>query len=240
LVRRSVWIVGGDGWAYDIGAGGLDHVLASGRDVNVLVLDTEVYSNTGGQMSKATPLGAVAKFAAAGKAVPKKDLALQAIAYGNVYVARVARSADPAERLAAVRAHLAAAKASKEAEAGEAMTSLAKHEPFPPVSLGIRLVSHLPQRQIITVTTNVPGSPRPLYLAGQRLLEVFPYVPIATTLRFGVSVFTYCDRLTFGVTGDYDTAPDTEVLARGIEDALAELVKEATRERAQEAAPAAT
>ena len=80
LVRRSVWIVGGDGWAYDIGSGGLDHVLASGQNVNVLVLDTEVYSNTGGQMSKATPLGAVAKFAAAGKTTPKKDLALQAIA----------------------------------------------------------------------------------------------------------------------------------------------------------------
>ena len=99
LVRRSVWIVGGDGWAYDIGSGGLDHVLASGRNVNVLVLDTEVYSNTGGQMSKATPLGAVAKFAAAGKTVPKKDLALQAIAYGNVYVARVAMGADPQQTL---------------------------------------------------------------------------------------------------------------------------------------------
>ena len=103
LVRRSVWLVGGDGWAYDIGAGGLDHVLASGRDVNVLVLDTEVYSNTGGQSSKATPLGAVAKFAAAGKAVPKKDLALQAIAYGNVYVARVAMGADPQQTLRALR-----------------------------------------------------------------------------------------------------------------------------------------
>ncbi len=103
LVRRSVWIVGGDGWAYDIGSGGLDHVLASGRDVNVLVLDTEVYSNTGGQMSKATPLGAVAKFAAAGKTVPKKDLALQAIAYGNVYVARVAMGADAQQTLRAFR-----------------------------------------------------------------------------------------------------------------------------------------
>jgi pyruvate-ferredoxin/flavodoxin oxidoreductase len=103
LVRRSVWIVGGDGWAYDIGSGGLDHVLASGRDVNVLVLDTEVYSNTGGQMSKATPLGAVAKFAAAGKTVPKKDLALQAIAYGSVYVARVAMGADPQQTLDAFR-----------------------------------------------------------------------------------------------------------------------------------------
>ncbi len=103
LIRRSVWIVGGDGWAYDIGSGGLDHVLASGRNVNVLVLDTEVYSNTGGQMSKATPLGAVAKFAAAGKAVPTKDLPLQAIAYANVYVARVAMGADPQQTLRAFR-----------------------------------------------------------------------------------------------------------------------------------------
>jgi pyruvate-ferredoxin/flavodoxin oxidoreductase len=103
LIRRSVWIVGGDGWAYDIGSGGLDHVLASGRNVNVLVLDTEVYSNTGGQMSKATPLGAVAKFAASGKTVPKKDIALQAIAYGSVYVARVAMGADPQQTLSAFR-----------------------------------------------------------------------------------------------------------------------------------------
>jgi pyruvate-ferredoxin/flavodoxin oxidoreductase len=103
LIRRSVWIVGGDGWAYDIGSGGLDHVLASGRNVNVLVLDTEVYSNTGGQSSKATPLGAVAKFAAAGKTMPKKDLALQAIAYGYVYVARVAMGADPQQTLKAFR-----------------------------------------------------------------------------------------------------------------------------------------
>ncbi|MGZ4193195.1 MAG: thiamine pyrophosphate-dependent enzyme, partial [Solirubrobacteraceae bacterium] len=103
MIRRSVWIVGGDGWAYDIGSGGLDHVLASGRNVNVLVLDTEVYSNTGGQMSKATPLGAVAKFAAAGKTMPTKDLALQAIALANVYVARVAMGADPQQTLNALR-----------------------------------------------------------------------------------------------------------------------------------------
>jgi pyruvate-ferredoxin/flavodoxin oxidoreductase len=90
LVRKSVWLVGGDGWAYDIGAGGLDHVLGSGMNVNVLVLDTEVYSNTGGQMSKATPRGAVAKFAAGGKQAGKKDLAMEAISYGSVYVARVA------------------------------------------------------------------------------------------------------------------------------------------------------
>jgi pyruvate-ferredoxin/flavodoxin oxidoreductase len=103
LVRRSIWIVGGDGWAYDIGFGGLDHVLASGRDVNILVLDTEVYSNTGGQASKATPLGAIAKFAAAGKRVPRKDLALQAIAYGNVYVAQIAMGANPQQTLQAFR-----------------------------------------------------------------------------------------------------------------------------------------
>ena len=103
LVRRSIWIVGGDGWAYDIGYGGLDHVLASARDVNVLVLDTEVYSNTGGQASKATPLGAVARFAAAGKRTARKDLALQAIAYGNVYVAQVAMGANPQQTLLAFR-----------------------------------------------------------------------------------------------------------------------------------------
>ncbi|MCB0154345.1 MAG: pyruvate:ferredoxin (flavodoxin) oxidoreductase, partial [Anaerolineae bacterium] len=94
LVKKSVWIVGGDGWAYDIGYGGLDHVLASGRNVNVLVLDTEVYSNTGGQASKATPLGAVAKFAAGGKPRPKKDLGMIAVSYGNIYVAQVAMGAN--------------------------------------------------------------------------------------------------------------------------------------------------
>jgi pyruvate-ferredoxin/flavodoxin oxidoreductase len=90
LVRKSVWIVGGDGWAFDIGFGGLDHVLGSGKNVNVLVLDTEVYSNTGGQMSKATPRGAVAKFAASGKGNSRKDLAMEAVSYGSVYVAQVA------------------------------------------------------------------------------------------------------------------------------------------------------
>jgi pyruvate-ferredoxin/flavodoxin oxidoreductase len=97
LVVRSVWIVGGDGWAYDIGYGGLDHVLASGRNVNILVLDTEVYSNTGGQASKATQRGAVAKFAAAGKSIGKKDLGMIAMAYGNVYVAQVAMGANPVQ-----------------------------------------------------------------------------------------------------------------------------------------------
>ncbi|MDQ7028598.1 MAG: pyruvate:ferredoxin (flavodoxin) oxidoreductase [Ardenticatenia bacterium] len=101
LVRKSVWIVGGDGWAYDIGYGGLDHVLASGHNVNILVLDTEVYSNTGGQASKATPLGAVAKFAAGGKPTPKKDLGLMAMTYGHVYVAQVAMGANDRQTLQA-------------------------------------------------------------------------------------------------------------------------------------------
>ncbi|MBK8139390.1 MAG: pyruvate:ferredoxin (flavodoxin) oxidoreductase [Chloroflexi bacterium] len=101
LVKRDVWLIGGDGWAYDIGFGGLDHVLASGRNVNVLVLDTEVYSNTGGQMSKSTPRGAVAKFAAGGKPLGKKDLGLIAMSYGNVYVARVAFGAKDEQTLRA-------------------------------------------------------------------------------------------------------------------------------------------
>lgn len=103
LVKRSQWIIGGDGASYDIGYGGLDHVIASGKDVNILVLDTEVYSNTGGQSSKATPLGAIAKFAAAGKRVRKKDLGLMATTYGYVYVAQVAMGADQAQTLKAIR-----------------------------------------------------------------------------------------------------------------------------------------
>jgi pyruvate-ferredoxin/flavodoxin oxidoreductase len=102
LVHKMVWIVGGDGWAYDIGYGGLDHVIASGRNVNIIVLDTEVYSNTGGQMSKSTPRGAVAKFAAGGKPLAKKDLARLAMTYGNVYVAQVAMGANDAQTIKAI------------------------------------------------------------------------------------------------------------------------------------------
>ena len=101
LIKKSVWIFGGDGWAYDIGYGGLDHVLASGENVNVLVMDTEVYSNTGGQASKSTPIGAVAKFAASGKRVRKKDLGAMAMTYGYVYVAQVAMGASQNQYLKA-------------------------------------------------------------------------------------------------------------------------------------------
>jgi pyruvate-ferredoxin/flavodoxin oxidoreductase len=103
LAKKSVWIIGGDGWAYDIGYGGLDHVIASGEDVNLLVLDTEVYSNTGGQSSKATPVGAVAKFAASGKKIRKKDLGMMAMTYGYVYIAQVAMGANPAQYFKALK-----------------------------------------------------------------------------------------------------------------------------------------
>ena len=101
LVKKSVWIIGGDGWGYDIGYGGLDHVLASDANVNILLLDTEVYSNTGGQMSKATPLGAVAKFAAGGKRTPKKDIAMMAMNYGRAYVAHIAMGGSDTQTMKA-------------------------------------------------------------------------------------------------------------------------------------------
>ena len=102
LTKKSVWIFGGDGWAYDIGYGGVDHVLASGEDVNILVMDTEVYSNTGGQSSKATPLGSIAKFAASGKKTGKKDLGRMAMTYGYVYVASISMGADKNQALKAM------------------------------------------------------------------------------------------------------------------------------------------
>ena len=103
FTKKSQWIFGGDGWAYDIGYGGLDHVIATGKDVNILVVDTEVYSNTGGQSSKSTPAGAVAKFAASGKRIRKKDLGMMAMSYGYVYVAQVAMGANQAQYMKAIK-----------------------------------------------------------------------------------------------------------------------------------------
>ena len=136
LVKKSVWLVGGDGWAYDIGYGGIDHVLASGRNVNILVLDTEVYSNTGGQTSKATPLGAVAKFSAAGKPIIKKDLAMMAMAYGDVYVAQVAYGAKDVQVL---RAFL-------EAESFDGPSLIIAYSPC--IAHGIDLANNLRQQQL--------------------------------------------------------------------------------------------
>jgi WS/DGAT/MGAT family acyltransferase len=132
--------------------------------------------------------------------------------------------ADPVERLAAIRTQMAALKASNESTAGEAFVSMRQYTPFALASMFVRLAFSIPQREIVTVTTNVPGPQQPLYGLGRRLVEIIPYVPIATTLRTGVSVFTYCGQVTFGVTGDYTTTPDIGVLASGIEDGIAELL----------------
>jgi WS/DGAT/MGAT family acyltransferase len=137
--------------------------------------------------------------------------------------------ADPVQRLAAVQAGLRALKTAHEAKAGEALVALGRYTPFPFLSWWVRLVFGLPQREIVTVTTNVPGPRQPLYGMGRRLLEIIPYVPIATTVRTGVSVVTYCDRVVFGVTGDFAANPDLDVLARGIEDDLSRLLAAAAR-----------
>ena len=135
--------------------------------------------------------------------------------------------ANPVERLAAVRSELTTLKESKEAMLGEALTSVGRFTPFPFASWWSRLAFGLPQREIVTVTTNVPGPRQPLYGMGRRLLEIIPYVPIATTLRTGISIFTYGGNVTFGITGDFAANPDLDVLAHGIEDGAAELLKAA-------------
>ncbi len=135
--------------------------------------------------------------------------------------------ADPAERLAAVRSELTTLKESKEAMLGQALTAVGRFTPFPFASWWSRLAFGLPQREIVTVTTNVPGPRQPLYGMGRRLLEIIPYVPIATTLRTGISIFTYGGNVTFGITGDFAANPDLDVLAHGIEDGVSDLVKAA-------------
>jgi pyruvate-ferredoxin/flavodoxin oxidoreductase len=155
LVKRSVWIVGGDGWAYDIGYGGLDHVIASGRNVNILVLDTEVYSNTGGQCSKSTPRGAVAKFAAGGKVAGKKELGLMAMDYGTVYVAHVAMGASDSQTV----------KAFMEAEAYEGPSLIIAYSHC--IAHGYDLVHGLSQQKLA-----VDSGYWPLYRYNPALAEV--------------------------------------------------------------------
>ncbi len=154
LVKKSVWIVGGDGWAYDIGYGGLDHVLASGRNVNVLVLDTEVYSNTGGQASKATPTGAVAKFAAGGKAMPKKDLGAIAMSYGNIYVANIAMGANDRQTI----------KAFIEAESYDGPSLIIAYSQC--IAHGINMAKGMEQQKLATASGHWP-----LYRYDPRLKE---------------------------------------------------------------------
>jgi len=139
--------------------------------------------------------------------------------------------ADPVECLTAISTQMAALKASNESTAGEAFVSLRRYAPFALASMFVRLAFSIPQREIVTVTTNVPGPQQPLYGLGRRLVEIIPYVPIATTLRTGVSIFTYCGQVTFGITGDYTTTPDLDVLARGIEVGITELLQVANQSR---------
>jgi len=143
--------------------------------------------------------------------------------------------ADPVERLEVVRARLQALKASREAIVGEALTSLGRYSPYPLWSRWVRLVFGLPQREIVTVTTNVPGPRQPLYGMGRRLVEIIPYVPIASTVRTGIAIVTYCDTVTFGITGDFAANPDLDVLARGIERGLSELLVAAERHQSRAA-----
>lgn len=137
--------------------------------------------------------------------------------------------ADPVERLSAIRTQMTALKDSNDAKVGEAMVTLRRYTPFALASMFVRLAFSLPQREIVTVTTNVPGPQQPLYGLGRRLVEIIPYVPIATTLRTAISIFTYCGQVTFGITGDYATTPDIEVLAAAIEGSVAELLKAAEK-----------
>jgi diacylglycerol O-acyltransferase len=131
---------------------------------------------------------------------------------------------DAEERLVAVRAELTRLKADHEAEAGAAVLDLARYQPFAAAALPVRMAAHHPQRSVVTVTTNVPGPRQPLYALGRRLVEIVPYVPIASTLRFGVAIFSYCGQVTVGVTGDFAAAADVSTLAQGIDEGLAELV----------------
>jgi len=139
--------------------------------------------------------------------------------------------ADPVDRLIAVQAELGALKNASEAKAGEALITLGRYTPFPLASWWVRRAFGLSQREIVTVTTNVPGPRQPLYGLGCRLLEIIPYVPIANTVRTGVAIFTYCDNVSFGITGDFAANPDLDVLAHGIENGVAELLAAARHRR---------
>ncbi len=154
--------------------------------------------------------------------------------YGNRVSALTAdlpvHIADPVERLTVIRTQLSDLKAAKAATPGETLVSLGRYTPFPVASLAVRLGSRLPQHEIATVATNIPGPRQPLYGLGRMLVEIIPYVPISATVRTGVSIFSYCDDLFFGITGDYEAAPDLEVLARGIENGVADLVAAARRQ----------
>ena len=163
-------------------------------------------------------------------------VSLRAPGEENIYENRVSAMivdlpvhiSDPVEQLVAVRSQIKGLKESGEQAAGEAFTSLARYAPYPLVSLS-RFAFRLPQREIVTVTTNVPGPTQTLYCLGRPAVEILPYVPIASTVRIGLAIFSYCGQVTFGITGDYETCPDVDVLAQGIRDGVGMLLEEASR-----------
>jgi diacylglycerol O-acyltransferase len=217
--RRYTWV-----------RGSLDDVKTIKRELGGTVNDVVLAAISGGFRAFLLARGEHPEPHMVPSLVP---VSLRAPGEENIYENRVSailaylpvHIADPVERLAAVQSELSTLKTSKESTVAERLVSLIGGAPFPLTSLGVRLALRLPQHEIVTVTTNVPGPREPLYGLGRRLVEIIPYVPIATTVRTGIAIFTYCDNVTFGITGDYETTPDLDVLARGIEDSLSELLK---------------
>jgi diacylglycerol O-acyltransferase len=222
---------------YTIARARLADVIGIGRQARVSVNDVVLAAISGGYRALLQQRGEEPDARAIRSLVP---VSVRAPGDEGIYENRVSlllaslpvHIADPAKRLLVVHEHLTRLKASREAQAGEAMTTLAKHEPFPPISWGMRLAARLPQRNIVAVTTNVPGPRQPLYLLGRRMVEVLPYVPIASRLRTGVSIFSYCGEVTFGITGDYANAAGLDQMARSIEEGIQDLF------RAHQPAPA--
>ena len=171
-------------------------------------------------------------------------VSLRAVGQENIYENRVSavladlpvHLADPDATARGRPGRAAALKTSKEEMVGEELASLGGYSPYPLASWWVRLAFGLPQREVVTVTTNVPGPGQPLYGMGRRLVEIIPYVPIATTVRTGISIFSYCGDVTFGITGDFEANPDLDVLARGIEHGVAELLAAAKRHHRRAAA----
>jgi diacylglycerol O-acyltransferase / wax synthase len=233
----SLWPATGSSLSGQIGAqrrytwarASLEDIKAVKRELGGTVNDVVLAAISGGFRSLLLARGELTEPHEVPSLVP---VSLRAAGEENIYENRVSalvanlpvHIADPAERLAAVRAELESLKASHEALVGEALISLGRYSPYILASWWVRTVLGLPQREIVTVTTNVPGPQQTLYGMGRRLVEIIPYVPIATTVRIGISIFSYDGNVTFGVTGDYAVNPDLDVLARGIETGVADLV----------------
>ncbi len=221
---------------YAWGRASLDDIKTIKRELGGTVNDVVLAAISGGFRSLLLARGEEPSPTMVPSLVP---VSVRAAGEENIYENRVSAMvaqlpvhiADPVERLAAIRKEMAELKESKEVSAGQAVVSLGRYTWFPLASLFVRSAFSLPQREIVTVTTNVPGPQQPLYGLGRRLVEIIPYVPIATTVRIGVSIFSYCGQVTFGLTGDYDTTPDIEVLARGVENGVGDLLAAAKAAR---------